>query len=111
MDYIINPMLFYWLDIVDTVKTVLLVAIIIIGIVFVCMIISHYVDDEPKKKTIIRMGVALAVIIVACIFIPSKQTLIEMQIARYATKQNVEVGIEAIKSATDYVIEAIQSLK
>lgn len=45
------------------------------------------------------------------IFVPTKSTFIEMQIARYATVENAEWTVETVKSAVDYIIEAIKQLK
>ena len=37
--------------------------------------------------------------------------MIEMQIARYATYENAEWTVDAIKNAVDYVVQAVKSLK
>ena len=41
---------------------------------------------------------------------PSEKRLIEMQIARFATVENAEWALDAIKSATDYIVSAIKEL-
>ena len=44
------------------------------------------------------------------VFIPPRETLIEMQIARFTTVENAEWALDAIKSATDYIVSAIKEL-
>ena len=45
------------------------------------------------------------------VFIPSRETLIEMQIARFTTVENAEWALDAVKSATDYIVSAIKELQ
>ena len=45
------------------------------------------------------------------VFIPNKQTIIEMMIAKKATYDNVSWTIEQVKEAVDYVISAIKEIK
>ena len=120
MNYIINPMWFYWANVVDTL-VVILIALLILAVV-ACVIsgvltfttLEYGADDEDHKaaKRIFKKCLAVAVIAaVAVILIPTKNTLIEMQIARYATRENAEITIDAIKSAVDYIVEAMKSVK
>lgn len=128
MDYIINPMWFYWLSVVDALGlffTIILVfgSLGIIGMTIYFIWTKHFEkvwsgrEEEHKatvkklEKVIVIGWIVWAVVFCFVMFVPSKNTMIEMLIARYATKQNVEIGIDAIKSAADYVIEAIKSLK
>ena len=52
-----------------------------------------------------------AFIILLYVFLPSKETLIEMMIARNITEQSVKNGIEVVKGAVDYIVQAIQNAK
>jgi hypothetical protein len=49
--------------------------------------------------------------IIAAIFIPSREALIEMQVAKFVTYENAELSIDAVKSIIDYIINAVQNLK
>ena len=127
MNYIINPILFYWMSVVDAVKATLLTLTIISSIAFLFLAIARVVtfvetanedDDEEvvKAKSALKkaFNIVLGVLIIstiASIFIPSKNTLIEMQVAKYATYENTEQMVENIKIAVDYVVESIKSLK
>lgn len=126
--YIINPSWFYWLNVVDAIGTFFVVIVVVsiggtvastIGYLICADMIRffpNYNDDEKARLPV--WGKILKVCIVAAavsgiilVFIPSKSTLIEMQIARYATYENAEWTIETIKAAVDYIVEAISSLK
>lgn len=115
MNYIIDPMWFYWISVIDCFKIVVccLYAVCLIGAVvsFGC----HFDAYEDDAKTLMKLCriflIAFAVLSLLLIFVPSKSTLIEMMIARTATKQNAEMTLDAIKSAVDYVSNAIQSAK
>lgn len=125
--YIINPSWFYWLNVVDAIGTffLVIVAVSIGGIIvstigyLICTDAIRsftYTDDEKARlpvwgKILKICVVSAAVFGVISVFIPSKNTLIEMQIARYATYENAEWTVETIKAAVDYIVEAINSLK
>ena len=119
MNCIIDPMWFYWVNVVDWFKGVILV-IAIIAIVaalirFVTATADKDWDSESQNKQKMKSARVLAVIaaiaFMVSTFIPSKQTLIEMQVARFATYENAEWTVETIKQAVDYIIEAVGSLK
>ena len=119
MNYIIDPMWFYWVGVVDWLKGAVL-AIAIIGTVvafirFVTSMADKDWDSESEHKQKMKSaralcGIALIAFMVSA-FIPSKQTLIEMQAAKFATYENAEWTVETIKQAVDYIVEAIGSLK
>jgi len=120
MNYIIDPMWFYWISVINCSKffAFCLDTVCLIGAVvsFCCHFDAYGVwtreDDAKKLMKLCRIFlVAFAVLSLFIIFVPSKRTLIEMMIARTATKQNAEMTLDAIKSAVDYVINAIQSAK
>lgn len=116
MEYIINPMWFYWLQICDGLSDFLKacgVFAILGGIaIFIVVFMDDgcFIDDEaiPKLKKIavrtIICGIICAIVSVA---IPTSETLIKMQIAKFGTKDNVEVVLQTIDDKTDKLIEAI----
>ena len=121
MTYIIHPSWFYFLHLVSGIRAlttfalaVLSVATIVLFIFFLVCLDDSGMDDEDTQKffkAFKKILVALVFVVIVYIVIPSKETLIEMQVARYATVENAEWTLETIKSAVDYVIEAIKSLK
>lgn len=128
MNYIINPSWFYWLGVINSMRGFMLVAfivaVIIVGVALIVIpvnvkLIQDYPsisDDERKAVRFFTkaLKVAIGVCIVAglfLVFVPSKETLIEMMVAKQATYENATGTVDALKSAVDYVVQAIQSLK
>jgi len=116
MNYIIDPMWFYWLGVVDVLKIISVIAFTISGIGLVFAGVSRIVysgefDEEEvaiaTRFLKITMPVAIVSVLIL-VLVPSKNTLIEMQIARYATQENAELTIDTIKSAVDYIVQAIK---
>ena len=128
MNYIINPSWFYWLGVVESMRGFMVAAFIVSIVVVVASAIiipmnismirefPDMSDDERKtvqfftKALKIAIG-ALVISGLVLVFVPSKETLIEMMIAKQATYENATWTLDALKSAVDYVIQAIQSLK
>lgn len=128
MNYIINPSWFYWLGVVNSMRgfmlTAFIVAIIVIGVSLIIIPVEvKMIQDFPtmcadERKAVRFFTKALKVSIGVCvvgglflIFVPSKETLIEMMVAKQATYENATWTVDALKSAVDYVVQAIQSLK
>lgn len=128
MNYIINPSWFYWLGVVNSMRGFMLaafiVAIIIIGVALIVIPVEvKIIQDFPticadERKVVRFFTKALKVSIGVCVaaglflvFVPSKETLIEMMIAKQATYENATWTVDALKNAVDYVVQAIQSLK
>lgn len=128
MNYIINPSWFYWLGVVESMRHFMVAALIIsIALIVVSLIIipvninmirefPDMSDDERKTAQFFTkaLKIAIGVLVISgliLMFVPSKETLIEMMIAKQATYENATWTIDTLKSAVDYVIQAIQSLK
>ena len=116
--YIINPAWFYWVNIANAGRAVLSISSVILllltSICFFMLADDMLFDEEDRarvKKAIGRGFVVGIFCLIAAIFIPSKETLIEMQVAKYATWENAEWTVDAVKDAVDYIVNAIGSLK
>lgn len=126
VNYIINPMWFYWISVANTIRSIVTTFSILFGVASIVAIVATFVtffetvgDDDKEaieiKKAVKRFLVVSLTIFICflllSVFVPSKDTLIEMQVAKYATYENAEWTVDTIKSAVDYVVEAIKSLK
>lgn len=119
MNYIINPSVFYWINVLNSlvsVSVLLLVigsaGIIILGIIW--FVNRDYMDDEETTaiKKVFRLAVPMFVVgLIGIVFIPDKQTMMEILIAKTATVENAEWTIDSLKSVVDYIVQAAQSLK
>lgn len=135
MNYIINPSWFYWLQLLSDSKTIIKVISALTSVGLIVAIIAAIVDyvlgykyrnqidkdGEPydpdwrsyllAKKFIKILFPITIVFLIISIFIPSKETLISMMIAKYATKENLSMTVEGVKSAVDYIVNAIKEIK
>ena len=128
MNYIINPSWFYWLGVIESMRYFMIAAFIIsIAAIIVTIVIvpvdmrmtrefPDISDDERKSvqffTKVLKAAIwALVISGLILMFVPSKETLIEMMIAKQATYENATWTLDALKSAVDYVIQAIKSLK
>lgn len=121
MNYIIDPAWFYWMQLASGMKVVsgifLGFSCVLFLVLFIVLLTNldfcDYEDDDTKRymKWVKRCAVLCIVLAIVTAAIPSKDTLIEMQIAKYATVENANWTLETIKSAVDYIIEAINGMK
>lgn len=135
MNYIINPSWFYWLQVLSDIKSIVigisalisagLIIATITAIVYYGMGYRYrdqtdedgiYCDPDwtnhllAKKFVKILFPITIISLIIS-ILIPSKETLISMMIAKYATKENLGMTVEGIKSAVDYIVNAMKEIK
>ena len=119
MNYIINPRIIYWINVLDGLQTIAIISLVLGSIAaFVLFIIGlidlQDMDDEERKrfKTSFRISVPVFLFgLLGTIFIPGKETLLGMLIAKTATVENAEWTVDAVKQAIDYIVNAIQTLK
>ena len=117
MNYIINPAVFYWMSVVDAICSWSVGVAILSGVVLaimVCIRVFDYLDDDDLKIVTKAIKIFLTVFIVSAlitIFTPSKNTMIQILVAKCATYDNANLTVESLKSAVDYIVEAIKSLK
>lgn len=128
MNYVVNPMLFYWSNVSDTVKAVSMVVAIAIGIAcLACFIIGvaniGYVlsyggneDSDDYKmgieflKWAQKCIVPLVISLMLSIFIPSEKTIYKMMVANVATYENIDLTADTIEDAFDHVIDKLVEL-
>jgi hypothetical protein len=119
MNPIINPSFFYWLNVVDGIITLFTVVTVFVSIA--CLMISlwgliiwtansHCGDDDRDVitgKKLVRIGASLFAVVVflflAISFIPSKDTLIQMAVAKNLTYDRVGKVISSGKALKDEV--------
>ena len=117
MNYIINPSWFYVIDVVSEIDIVSAIFTVLIGLISVILTAIYIAnldyDDDAKriKPYLMLLWILFAVCVFVCIFTPSRDTLIEMMIAKQATYDNAQWTIETIKSAVDYIVDAMKQLK
>lgn len=108
-DYIINPSFFYWANVVDGLIVVMMIISLVGIMASVAWAASLREYDKSIKKAIVTLVIAILVG-VSAVFIPSKKAMIEMEIARNATKSNVMEMKKDVKDIADYVFEKIEQV-
>ena len=110
MNYIVDPRWFYFVNVVSNLEVFVICAAIVFlavgGITLGVLYAESDFKDFPKETRFGKACVIIGVIIcLAAVFIPSKETLIEMEIARHVTYDSTETAVQMIQEATDYILE------
>ena len=125
MEPIISPSIFYWFEIISNLKILLsiLFGLSCVGLVF-CIVsfIAMLVEEELETHTgkIIKKLCKFCTIITSIfgllsIFIPSKETLMTMIVAKYVTPDNITaVGgtiEESVSSIATEIIRVVEAAR
>ena len=119
MTYYINPMWFYLMNVGDSLKNFLFITgistLLVAGLLCVmwyaddCVDVSDMDDDEKKVFCIFKKFIVASIIaIVIGIFVPSKETCIEMMVASQVTHENVTATKEEIYEIVDYITDKVK---
>ena len=82
--------------------------------IFLLVYFVSYIIDDGEAFNIRFLIIPAAIAIVSILmltFLPDKETMIEMAVAKYATRDNVAWSVDQIKSIVDYIVQAMQSIK
>ena len=124
-NYIIDPSVFYWVNVLSIIQTVcgVLAGFILTGSLICAggciynqaMIIS--MDDEDNKtflkvfrKWLIVTLLIGTIFLLIAIFVPGKSTSIEMMVAKTATFENVGWTVAQVKEIIDYIVSALNGV-
>lgn len=125
MNYIVNPMWFYWINVLNNISFILALVIIVLFLVLSISTpiviynyneyLEYFNNDKTKesyyKKVFkwIKCGfISLIISSIVIIVIPSEETIYKMMIAKYATSDNVEMVLEKITEGVDYIFDKIE---
>lgn len=124
MNYIVDPMWFYWLQVFNELRILFMASGLIgcgvglLGTAYVTLQFDDMWAIESQRKEYIQIMkkikkfiIIFAIIFICGLIIPNKETMISMKIAEYATYDNLNATTEKIKEITDYIIEKIQEVK
>lgn len=126
MEPIISPMFFYWVEVVNSlVITFLTIGIFLFVPFFVCTVCYIYAKnidyccisekDMIKIRKAWKFGMKISSIsilfILISIFLPTKETLIRMEIAKNITPQNVTILKGEVKNVVDYMFEKVNKIQ
>ena len=131
-DYIIDPTVFYWMNALGNIQVVsaiigsILLAAAIGFMVAYVYNYTEFVDYERYERTdyadiakkymkickkfTIGTFIPGLIFVLLAVFIPSKQTCVEMLVAKTATFDNVNWTVSQVKEIVDYIVKALQSV-
>lgn len=121
-EYIIDPKWFYLVDVISDFEVALIfigVLSLVVLLVFVgvqaSVVADEFSEDGKARETarlqkIIKLFAIPAVCILLAVLLPSEKTMYEMMIAKYITHENISFSVEAVKSAVDYIVEALKAV-
>ena len=114
MKPIINPLWFYLIDTITSLKVIVVALglLLLLALIFISML-SSYTNDEFLNfwKTKGKKGLLpiLFLIIFGCL-IPGTETAYKMLIASFVTPDNVAAAGDSIYNIVDYIIESVDKL-
>lgn len=117
MTYYINPIWFYLMNVSVGIKvflcilgSVLLVCSMVAFIFWITDVDITDLEDDEKKigKLFKKIIIASVITLLIGIFLPSKETCIEMMIASQVTHENVAATKEEIYELIDYVTDKVR---
>lgn len=125
MQPLINPEIFYWIDVCENLKILFcfFLVISICALLGFILFWTFFLDDPWKseedkeklatkcKRWIISLSIASAVSTLCLIFIPNKETMYTMLIVNNLTENNLSKGKEEVKELIDYTIEKLNEVE
>lgn len=115
MNYIVNPVWVYWMNTLDVLKIIVVIIAVILGIIsaLLCFgVIADYMDghslNRERKRICTKITIIAIITLVVAAAIPSKTTLIEMQIAQICTIENVKGTVDETKEFIYEIIDKIE---
>lgn len=121
MNSIVSPWVFYWIGIVDNIRTLLITILIVlvIGGVIMFMCTISDADDYGLKnedvakevKICIKVAIATFVVAVLVCVIPDSDTCYKMLAAKMFTQDNINSATEYVTDVIDYAVDKVKELQ
>lgn len=118
MNSIINPWVFYWIGIVDSIRTLLIAILIVLmiggAIMFMCTmsdVDDHGFKDKNVAKEVelcIKVAIATFVVAVLVCVVPSEDTCYKMLAADMFTQDNINNATEYVTDVIDYAVDKLK---
>lgn len=118
---VINPWLFYVIELLSNLNFVAGIACFILVILYVAALVIYVVESDscyPSEnllkgcKKISKISIIpLIISFVMCIAIPSKDTMYKMLVAKYVTYENIDKATDTINDGVDYIFDKLDGDK
>lgn len=120
MNSIISPWVFYWIGIVDNVRTLLIAILIVllIGLAILLVCTMCDVDDygsESKNvdkdvKICIKVAITTFIVAILVCVIPDSDTCYKMLAADMFTSDNINSATDYVTDVIDYAVDKVKEL-
>ena len=114
-DYIIDPIIFYFIELADSINAFTLGAIIV-SVVFLAVhcIVKWCVELDEDSTFRFKHNKAITVILIISItlniLVPSGEACKKMLISSLITEKNIESTKEEVKEVVDYIFEKFEQM-
>lgn len=117
MTYYVDPSLFYLINVCTGIRGVAVALLVVSLAIFISRAICYFADydylqDNEKdqyKKGVKMVTPAILISVLLIVFVPSKQTCVEMLIAKTVTVENLNTTIDGTKELIDYIFEKVNA--
>lgn len=119
---IIDPMIFYWMDVLSKVQA-LPITLAFLSLISTCVAGMAYVAYSNEQHIIYKVGKRLSCVFIflflislpLSFFMPDKDTMYKMMIAKQITPHNLQISGDTVDKAldkiTDKVVRVVQEAK
>ncbi len=117
---IISPWVFYWIGIVDNIRTLLIAILIVLIIGEAIMLLCTMCDADDysfkdknvaeEVKLCIKVAIATFVVAVLICVVPSEDTCYKMLAAKMFTQDNINSATEYVTDVIDYAVDKVKEL-
>lgn len=118
MNYIINPWVFYLLNLLGNIVVLCWSLMVIAAVAYLVYITVWWAadlcdsDKYPSPLAILKKWkIPVILCIVVLILIPSQETCYKMLIASQVTTEHIADAKETIKEVADYIVESAKEIK
>ena len=126
MNYIIDPSVFYWINVLSGLRVLFGVIggiLIAGGLGFIIGYIYNkyqelYYNECDRYKQYLKICVKGAltctiigtIMLIVCVLLPNKETSIQMLVSKTATFENVDWSVEQIKEIINYIVMSLKTV-
>lgn len=109
MTPIINPWLFYLVDVMDNLKfeCLFIPMLFLLYMLSIAYTKEEDINEEKIVKIVKKLIICFGLMFTVESFLPSKKACYQMMIASQVTKENIQKAEDTIKSSVDYIFEKI----
>ena len=109
MKPIINPWIFYLVDVISNLKIMCCVfPLAILGGILLWIECDEEASEEKLISFFKKWFIATIVFLAFTLFLPSKKTCYQMMVASQVTEENIKSAEDVIKDSVDYIFEKLK---